>query len=99
MTCTTTNTDTPEARLTASISVRTSQSRRKTKPSEHIGVVVGHIIEFLTSATKQLPDMELYTDDIDLKVKDGNISVCLTARNKADTSDHEDEEELLYDGD
>ena len=75
-----------------------------TKPQEsntpeHIGVVVGHIVEFLTSAAKQLPDMELYTDDIDLKVKDGNISVCLNARNKTDTSDHEDEEELLYDGD
>ena len=72
---------------------------QENKAPEHIGVVVGHIVEFLTSAAKQLPDMELYTDDIDLKVKDGNISVCLTAQNKADTSDHEDEEELLYDGD
>ena len=72
---------------------------QESKAPEHIGVVVGHIVEFLTSVAKQLPDMELYTNDIDLKVKDGNISVCLTARNKADTSNYEDEEELLYDGD
>ena len=72
---------------------------QESKAPEHIGVVVGHIVEFLTSAAKQLPDMELYTNDIDLKVKDGNISVCLTARNKTDTLDYEDEEELLYDGD
>ena len=91
-------------RKTRSPAYRKYQRPDFTKPqennaSEHIGVVVGHIIEFLTSVAKQLPDMELYTNDIDLKVKDGNISVCLTARNKADTSDYDEEEELLYDGD
>lgn len=72
---------------------------QESKAPEHIGVVVGHIVEFLTSAAKQLPDMELYTNNIDLKVKNGNISICLTARNKADISDYDEEEELLYDGD
>lgn len=81
------------------------------KDSARIGIVVGDIFKFLTVAMTQLPDMELHTDMIHIKVDDSGILARIThpdcrdccgfgdEPDDADDDNNYDEEGLLYDGD
>lgn len=81
----------------------------------HIGMAIADIFTFLTKSSAMLPNMELETELIHLKVDDGGIFVEITRpeqrtctdcpydnepdEDNADCDYDDDEEGLLYDGD